>query len=220
MSEQLASPRARLRLLLSTTKLYAISDDTLDAGPLFEVVERLLRAGVRLFQYRDKVRSAQEAVLLGTTLVDRVHAAGGLLIFNDRADLALAAGADGVHLGQDDLPLEWGRKLVGPEGIVGASASYLSEIEPATALADYIGFGAIYPTGTKLDAEYAGLDLLGQACRASRVPVIGIGGITADRAPEVLAQGAAGVAVVSALFRAADPLAQARRLLGVLRATG
>lgn len=207
-----------LRLLVST-RLYAVTDHTLEAEDLVRIVEALLGAGVRLFQYRDKTRSDRERVELARALIERVHAGDGLLLFNDRADLAVAAAADGVHLGQDDLPLEWGRALVGPDRVLGASASYLPEIRSAAEVADYLGFGAVYVSGTKLDAEYAGLDLLQQACHASAVPVIGIGGITAEGAPAVLDRGAAGVAIVSALFRAADPAGAAKLLLATLRTT-
>jgi thiamine-phosphate pyrophosphorylase len=208
--------KERLGPLLAATRLYAVTDDALGPDELVRIVDVLLRAGVRLFQYRDKEHSDRERVTVARTLVNRIHAQGGLLLMNDRADLAVAAGADGVHLGQDDLPLEWGRALVGADRIVGASASYLHEIAPASAVADYLGFGAVFVTGTKPDAEYAGLDLLEQACQASPVPVVGIGGITAERAPAVLGRGAAGVAVVSALFRAPDPPEAARRLLVAL----
>lgn len=211
------STRERFGRLLGSTRLYAITDDTFGAEDLMRIVEELLGAGVRLFQYRDKIRSDRARVELARALIERVHAGGGLVLFNDRADLAVAAGADGVHLGQDDLPLAWGRTLVGPDRVLGASASYLPEIAPAGEVADYLGFGAVYVSGTKPDAEYAGLDLLEQACQASPVPVVGIGGVTQKRAAAVLGRGAVGVAVVSALFGAADPAGAAKLLLATLR---
>lgn len=177
----------------------------------------MLQAGVRLLEYRDKRRSDRERVEIARDLVGRAHRHGALLIVDDRADIAVAAGADGAHLGQEDLPLEVGRALLGSERVLGASASYLHEIEPAErAGADYIGFGAIFPTDTKLDAEYAGLDLLEAACRIAAVPVVGIGGITAERAPAVLERGAAGVAVVSALFGTQDHARATAELLAAV----
>jgi len=185
---------------------------------MLEVVRALLDAGIRLFQYRDKRASDGERVVIAQRLAEAVRAAGGLLLVNDRADIAIAAGADGAHLGQDDLPLEAGRALLGNDRVLGASASYLPELEPIRAAGcDYLGFGAVFGTETKPDAEYAGLDLLEQACRASSLPVVGIGGITLARAPEVIARGAAGVAVVSALFRAENPRAAGRALLAAVK---
>lgn len=204
--------------LLRDTRVYAITDDALERERLLETVELLLDAGIRLFQYRDKGRSDRERVELGRALVDRVHARGGLLIMNDRVDLAIAASADGAHLGQTDLPLNAGRAMLGPNLVLGASASYIEEVAPAIESGvDYLGFGAAFPTDTKADAEYAGLDLLEQACRISTVPVVGIGGISIVRAPAVLRRGAMGVAVVSALFRAPNPDHAARALLAHLR---
>lgn len=215
MSHSVASNRrSRFRELLSATGIYAVTDDSLAPELLTEVVVELLAAGIRLFQYRDKTRPDQERAEIAVALSERVHAAGGLLLVNDRVDVALAAGADGAHLGQDDLPVDVGRSMLGTEPVLGASASYLPEIEPARAAgADYVGFGAVFSTDTKPDAEYAGLDLFEEACRRSVLPVVGIGGITIERAGDVIARGAAGVAVVSALFRARDPRSAAGRLL-------
>ena len=208
------APRERFGALLRESRLYAVTDDVLEPAQLYAAVGRALRGGVRIFQFRDKHRSDRERVSLGRSLIELIRAASGLMIVNDRADLALAMGADGVHLGQDDLPVQFGRELMGPDLIVGASASFLEEIGTATAAgADYIGFGAVFPTGTKLDAEFAGLDLFEAACQASSLPVVGIGGITVERAPAVVARGAAGVAVVSALFRAPDVELAGRSLL-------
>jgi len=211
-------PSARFLALLGATGVYAVTDDSLPEARLRDVVERLLDAGIRLFQYRDKRQPDGLRVATAAALSDLVHRAGAMLVVNDRVDIALAADADGAHLGQDDLPLEAARSMLGSQRILGASASYLPELGPAWAAgADYLGFGAVFSTDTKLDAEYAGVDLLGQACRQSALPVVGIGGITVERAGEVIARGAAGVAVVSALFRADDPGAAGRKLLETVR---
>lgn len=200
--------------LLRETRLYAVTDDALPTAELLRVVDALLDAGVRLFQYRDKRASDAQRTETARALTAMVHAHGGLLVVNDRVDVAVAAGADGAHLGQADLPLAQGRAILGPDLLLGASASYLHELPEAERDgADHLGFGAIFPTGTKMDAEYAGLDLLEQACRLATVPVIGIGGITPERAAAVIQRGADGVAVVSALFRAPDPRRAAREFL-------
>ncbi|MBI4214063.1 MAG: thiamine phosphate synthase [Chloroflexi bacterium] len=211
------SAREVFAVLLSDTHLYAVTDDALEPDRLRAAVESALGVGVRLFQFRDKVHADRERLQIGRWLVELVHQGGGLLIVNDRVDLAVAVDADGVHLGQDDLPVDLGREIAGDQRVVGVSASFLEEVpEAARVGADYIGFGAVFPTGTKVDAEFAGLDLLAQACRVSPLPVVGIGGITADRAAMVMEQGAAGVAVVSALFRAADVAAAGRELLAAV----
>jgi thiamine-phosphate pyrophosphorylase len=215
----LTSERAqRLTELLRATRVYAVTDDAATDVRLFQVVDGLIGAGLRVFQYRDKLKVDRARVQIVRALSERVHAVGGLLIVNDRTDLAIAGGADGAHLGQRDLPLDSGRLLLGPDLLLGASASYLEEIGPAVSMgADYLGFGAVFPTDTKPDAEYAGLELLRQACAASSVPVVGIGGITVGRAPSVVGCGAAAVAVVSALFRSSDPADAARQLVAALR---
>lgn len=210
--------RERFGPLLVGTRVYAVTDDSLDDREVLMGVEAVLRAGVRLVQFRDKHRPDRDRVALAAALARTVHQQGGLLIVNDRADIAVAAGADGAHLGQDDLPVREGRRLLGDALVLGASASYLEEIPVAVAEgADYLGFGAVFATDTKPDAEYAGLDLLQQACQRSSVPVVGIGGITLDRARSVMDRGAAGVAVVSALFRAPDPEVAAGALLRTVR---
>lgn len=211
--------RDRFIELLRETRVYAVTDDALDGARLVEAVRSLLAAGIRVFQYRDKSSADGERVAVASALARDVHRAGGLIVVNDRPDVALAAGADGAHLGQDDVPLGAARAMLGPDRVLGASASYLSELEPAAREgADYVGFGAVFATGTKPDAEFAGLDLLEQACRASSLPVVGIGGIDVQRAPLALQRGAVAVAVVSALFRAPDPAAAARALLAAVAA--
>ena len=211
--------RRRFLDTLRVTRVYAVTDDGLDMARTLNVIDALLRAGIRIFQVRDKLGSDAARVAAGEAIVARVRDAGGFVILNDRVDIALAADADGAHLGQDDLPLDVGRALLGPGRVLGASASYLHEIPGAIqAGVDYLGFGAVYATGTKPDAEFAGLDLLRDACRLATVPVVGIGGIDVERAPEVITQGTSAVAVVSALFRAPDPEAAARALLRAVRA--
>jgi thiamine-phosphate diphosphorylase len=213
-----ANPAQRFAALIAESPVYAITDDSLPIEQLDSALSAILGAGVRLVQYRDKMRTDRERVQVAERIRELVRDAGGLLIMNDRVDLALAAGADGAHLGQDDLPFAAGRRLLGPDLLMGVSASYLEEIDPTRLEGvDYLGFGAVYPTDTKPEAEFAGLDLFREVCQRTSLPVVGIGGISVDRVPEVMACGAAGVAVVSALFRAEDPGAAAARLLAAAR---
>jgi thiamine-phosphate diphosphorylase len=213
----MAERSARFADFLESTRIYAVTDDSLSIDRLLETVDALLGVGIRIFQYREKSRPDRDRVEIGRRLAARVHAAGGLLLVNDRVDIALACGADGAHLGQDDLPLVAGRALLGPELLLGASASYLEEIEPAIAAGiDYLGFGAMFATDTKTDAEYAGLEMLARVCEIASVPVVGIGGITLERAPSVIERGADAVAVVSALFRADDPTQASSALLAAV----
>jgi thiamine-phosphate pyrophosphorylase len=214
-----ANPAQRFAALLAESPVYAITDDSLPDERLEDALGAILDAGIRVVQYRDKMRSDRERIQVAERLGKLVRGAGGLLIMNDRVDLTLAAGADGAHLGQDDLPFDFGRGLLGPDRLLGVSASYLEEIEPERLEGvDYLGFGALYPTDTKPEAEFAGLELFREVCRRTRLPVVGIGGINVERVRDVMSCGAAGVAVVSALFRADDPGAAAARLLAAARA--
>lgn len=180
------------------------------------VLAAFLAGGARILQLRDKTAAAGELLARADDVVARAHAAGARVIVNDRADIARMSGADGVHVGQDDLPVEDVRRLVGPDAIVGLSTHDEAQIERAAATtASYIAVGPIYGTATK-DTGYAarGLDLVKRAVQTGR-PVVAIGGITLDRAPEVLAAGASAVAVISDLLTD-DPEARVRMFLEAL----
>lgn len=187
--------------------LYLILDQQAGQGrPLLEVLTAAAEAGVRLFQYRDKTASASEAYRRALGLRRAAAEAGALFFVNDRCDLALAVDADGVHLGQDDMPLALARTILGPEKIVGLSTHCEADVIQAMAGgADYIGFGPIFQTGSKRDHEpVVGIDGLKRIRRLTQLPVFAIGGITADRIAPVLAAGADGVAVISAIIGAPD----------------
>jgi thiamine-phosphate pyrophosphorylase len=136
------------------------------------------------------------------------------LIVNDRADVALAIDAEGVHVGQDDMPAPLARQIIGPARILGVSAGTVDEaLQAARQGADYLGTGDVYGTPTKADAGTPiGLGGLAEVARAVAIPVVAIGGITIDNAPAAIEAGAAGVAVISAVIGAADPEDAARRL--------
>jgi thiamine-phosphate pyrophosphorylase len=215
MNEARAARLATLR----AAGLYLVTDERQDAATRWRVVAEALAAGVRVVQLRDKAALGRMFFEEAQALAALCHAQGALLIVNDRADVAVAAGADGVHVGQDDLPLAAARRVVGDDLLVGVSASFVDEVVVAEREgADYVGFGAMFPTPTKQDAEYAGPALLAEARQRVRLPLVAIGGISAQNAPEVLAVQPDLIAVVSAVCAARRPGAAARELLELVRA--
>ena len=183
-----------------------------------KIVRAAIDGGVDIIQLREKDTTARERYELGLDLRDLTREADIRLIVNDRVDLAQAVDADGVHLGDEDLPVAAARDLLGEDAIVGRSVSFVEDARAAeNAGADYLGVGAIYDTGSKDDIddeEHAiGTERLGKICDAVDIPVVGIGGINADNAGEVVAAGADGVAVITAITQSDDP-AEATRALG------
>ncbi|GBD29334.1 Thiamine-phosphate synthase [bacterium HR32] len=179
-----------------------------------DVAQAAVAGGATALQLRDKESAGRALVATARRLVALANPAGVPVVVNDRVDVALAAGADGVHVGEDDLPVADARRLLGPERIVGASAGTVEEARRAEQEgADYLGVGPVFPTATKADAgEAIGLDGLRKIVAAVRVPVVGIGGITVENAAQVVLAGAAGVAVVSAVAGADDMVEATRRL--------
>lgn len=197
-------------------RLVVITDRDLAAPRTIEdVVDRALAAGARAIQLRDKDAGAAALLPLALRLREATRRAGALLFLNDRFDVALAAGADGVHLGPDDLPVTAVRRVAPPGFLIGHSCDTVPEARAAAAAgADYIGCGAVWATTTKGGVgEAIGLGRLDEVARAVAVPVVGIGGITPERASEVALTAAAGVAVIGAVMAAADPADAVRRLL-------
>ncbi len=177
-----------------------------------------LSVGVRNFQYRNKNASRKEIYDTALRLVPLAHKNEALFIVNDHADIAVAAGADGVHLGQDDLPIEYARKLLGPERLIGISTHSLKQAEAAQAAgADYIGFGPIFATGTKDAGQAQGIGMIAAVKEAVSIPVIAIGGITHANVQEVIRSGADGVAVISAVLSADDIKAAAEEMIRAIR---
>jgi len=180
-----------------------------------EVVEAAIAGGARAIQLRNKGDTARELVAAGRRLTPLLRRAGALLFVNDRFDVALTLGADGVHLGPEDLPVATVR-AVAPEGfLIGRSADDPRLARDSVADgADYIGCGTVFPTSTKSEAgDVIGVEGLRRVVRAVPVPVVGIGGITVERARAVAETGAAGIAVVSAVMRAPDPAAVVHSML-------
>jgi thiamine-phosphate pyrophosphorylase len=195
--------------------LYLVTDESLSRGrPTAEIVAAAIRGGADVIQLRAKDLPVREQLAIGRAVRAITREAGVLFIVNDRTDLALALDADGIHVGQDDLPADIARQLVGPDRIVGVSTATVEEARIARNMgSDYLGVGAIYGTATKSDAGAPiGPAAIGIIKAAVNLPVVGIGGIGPRNAAEVIAAGAAGVAVVSAIVAADDPEAAARSL--------
>jgi thiamine-phosphate pyrophosphorylase len=189
-------------------RLYLVTDPDLTAGrPLEVLVAEAVRGGVTLVQLRDKAASG--GALFGTArlLADVLRPLGVPLIVNDRVDVAHAAGADGVHVGQSDLPAAAARAMLGPDAIVGISIERLDEIETVDpAVVDYVAASPVFATATKTDvAPPLGVAGVAELRRRTGLRLVGIGGITADNAAAVCAAGADGVAVVSAILGRPDP---------------
>lgn len=165
-----------------------------------------LAAGVRLFQYRNKSGSRKEIYNVSYELARRVKRSGCIFIVNDHVDIAKAVDADGVHLGQDDLPLEYGRKILGGDKFIGISTHTVEQARAAEAAgADYIGFGPLFPTTTKDAGPHQGTERLRIVRNAVKVPILAIGGVTPDTLADAMQAGADGVAVISAVLSAPDP---------------
>lgn len=198
-----------MKLLLP--KLYAITDARLSALSHAEQVARLAVGGATLIQLREKHASPREFYREAQAAVRVARAQGVTLIVNDRADIALALAADGVHLGQDDLHPEAARRLLGDDSIIGYSTHNLAQLEEAARLpVNYVAFGPVFPTRTKENPDASvGLKLLARARAAlpSAIPLVAIGGITREHARAALAAGADSVAVVSALLFEPDEVA-------------
>ncbi len=209
----------RLRQALA---VYVLTDDTVAKGrSVLGMVRAALAGGVTAVQLRSKARTARELVDVGCALAQACAEYGALFVINDRVDVALACGADGVHLGQDDLPCAAARGIGGPDLIIGVSAA--TEAEARAALmdgADYIGTGAVFATRTKSDAGAPiGPEGLCRVVRAVPLPVVAIGGLHADNAGAALAVGAAGVATISAVMGAEDVTRAAARLAAAVGRT-
>ncbi len=177
----------------------------------FPQVEAAIRGGVTLVQLREKQRSDRETYRVGMELRELVRRAGAAFFVNDRTDLALALGADGVHVGEGDLPVDVVRRIA-PGLMIGASSHDLESARRAQA-ADYVAFGPVFPTPSKEDAAApAGVAALRRAAAEIPRPLVAIGGIAAENLPQLRQSGIAGLAVISAILGASDPEAAARRL--------
>lgn len=194
--------------------IYLVTDDgCLQGRALLDCVREALEDGVTLVQYRAKTASSAEMYNEALQLKALCDSFNVPLIINDRMDIAMAVGAAGVHLGQDDLPCAAARKILGEDYIIGVSAHNQAEAKAALQSgADYLGCGAVFGTATKADVKKLGTDGLAAICKAKGLPVVGIGGVTADNYREVRAAGADGAAIVSGILAQPDIRATVRAI--------
>jgi thiamine-phosphate pyrophosphorylase len=205
---------------LLAARLYLVTPGDPPAGPLDEFLPRVLEAGVDIVQLRDKHLEARPLLGLAAVVRRRTREFGALFFVNDRVDLAIAAEADGVHVGQQDLSPAEARRQMGPEALVGLSTHAPGEIlAAASSEADYLAVGPVYATPTKPGRPAVGRELVRFAAEHPAQPFFAIGGIDRGNLVEVLAAGASRVAVVRALTHAEDPGAAARWLSQTLRSS-
>jgi len=218
IERELLSGLLRQDKITTLKGLYVIVDSaSLQHRSHLEVTRLAIRGGARTIQLRDKKTNKKELASIAARMKEVCAAGKVLFIINDHLDLALAVNADGVHLGQNDLPVAIARKQLPIDMIVGCSATSLDEVEKAQKDgADYIGFGAVYATSTKTDAVITGLKLLRQAATAVQIPIVAIGGINKDNIKDVISAGAAAAAVISAVTEADDPEKATRELVTLI----
>ena len=197
--------------------IYLVTDDgCLQGRALLDCVSEVLEGGVTLVQYRAKTASSAEMYAEALQLKALCDSFNVPLIINDRLDIAMAVGAAGVHLGQDDLPCAAARRILGEDYIIGVSAHNPAEAKAALQSgADYLGCGAVFGTATKADVKKLGTEGLEAICKAKGLPVVGIGGVTADNYREVRAAGADGAAIVSGILAQPDIRATVRAIARV-----
>ena len=196
--------------------LYLVTDRGLARGrSTLDIVKAAVRGGATCVQLREKACSTLDFIEQALAIKDFLKSSGVPLIINDRVDVALAVEADGVHLGQTDMPLDIAKKILAGSMIIGISAESLEDaVEAEKGGADYLGVSPIYATGTKTDtAPPLGLKGLRAMREAVHLPLVGIGGLNRDNAAAVIQNGANGVAIVSAIVSADDPATAARDLL-------
>ena len=207
--------------LRASMLLYAVTDRAWLAGrSLAECVEQAIEGGATFVQLREKDAPRDEVVALGRELLAICREAGVPFVVDDDVQAALEIGADGVHVGQDDMACAAARAALGPDAIVGVSAQTVAQALRAQADgADYLGVGALIPTPTKPDAVDVTYDELAAICFAVEIPVVGIGGLNVRTIPQLAGSGADGAAVVSAIFAASDCRAAASELRAVCERT-
>ncbi len=196
--------------------LYLVTDKSDDVEKFLKTIEEAIKGGVSVVQIREKTADTLDFYNLALKVKKITTKYNVPLIINDRVDVALAIDADGVHVGQSDMPCDVTRKLVGPNKIVGVSAATIDEAKKAEKDgADYIGTGAVFPTSTKDDAPKITKKELKEVVDSINIPVVAIGGITIDNASELIDTGIAGLSVVSAIMSSDDPKKSSEKLLNI-----
>jgi thiamine-phosphate pyrophosphorylase len=205
---------------LALPPLYVILDAALLPSDPIELTKNLLAVGARAFQYRNKTAPALELLHASQALCLTIRQQGGFFFVNDRADICRLSGANGVHLGQDDLNVAAARKVAGSDGVIGLSTHDLRQFEAAVeSSADYIAVGPIFATASKKNPDpVVGVDFLRQIRKLTRKPIVAIGGITLDRVGEVINAGADSIAVISDILTAKNPAARVKQYLEILPA--
>jgi len=196
--------------------LYLVTDQALALGrDIVSVVERAVRGGVTVVQVREKNRETRDFLNISIRIKKTLENHNIPLIINDRIDIALAVGADGVHLGQNDMPIDIARRILGPDRIIGISVSTVDEaIEAENGGADYLAISPVWSTKTKINTpEEVGLEGIDRIRKVTDLPLVGIGNIKVENAKSVISAGCNGIAVVSAIMSAPDPELAARKLL-------
>ena len=199
--------------------LYVITDTVIGKGRSHEEIARLaIAGGASIVQLRDKQCSTDDLIRTGKTIATMAKETGTIFIVNDRPDIAIACGADGVHLGQDDMPVRAVRKMAPRPFIIGVSVSTPEEAQQAEADgADYLAASPVFPTGSKPDAAgFCGLQGIRRIRAVTRLPLVAIGGIGLANARDVIAAGADGIAVISAVVAEDDIAGAARQLLNIV----
>jgi thiamine-phosphate pyrophosphorylase len=201
-------------------RLYVILDAALLTVPETECAKKLVAAGVRLLQYRNKRASARELFESSKRLSSLLIPQGVTFVVNDRADVALAAEASGVHVGQEDLGAGAARSVIGAGKLLGVSTHNLEQFKDAVATsADYVAIGPVFSTSTKANPDpVVGIELIRRVRSLTEKPIVAIGGITLERAAEVMQAGADSVAVISDILLAPDPGQRARQYIELLDA--
>lgn len=198
--------------------LYLVTEESIAIEELTKIIAESVSGGVSIVQLREKNNSSLSFYKKASALKQLLNELSIPLIINDRVDIALAVGADGIHIGQDDLPLPVVKIMVPEDMIVGVSVSTLEEaLEAERNGADYIGVGSVFPTKTKLDATLMAIEDLGEICRSVSIPAVAIGGITADNMSALSDSGLSGTAVVSAIMNADNPKTASESLLKILK---
>jgi len=207
------------RQRLASARLYLLVTGSACAAALDFVIAEAAAGGVDVVQLREKDLGYRELLERARQVRRWTRDAGVLFIVNDRPDIARLAEADGVHLGQDDLPVREARRIVGPDALIGVSTHSLDQLHQAIRDgASYVGIGPVFPSKTKQFEELAGLDYVRQASSETSLPAFALGGITVDNAPQVLAAGAKRLAVSSAICGADEPQPVARAFRALLDA--
>jgi len=223
IEQQLLHKISKERLMenFKGAELYAIIDSRFSFGKSYEsLAKAAIKGGAKIIQLRDKVLSTKKLIGIGIKIKELCAKKSVLFIVNDRVDIALAIDADGVHLGQEDMPTKTARKILGPEKIIGYSTHSLQQAKAVDAsVVDYISVGPIFATQSKPQYKAVGLKFIKKVRKAVKLPFVAIGGIKPENAKDVIRSGAGRVAVITAISEAKNPVAATKGLLRKIRET-